>query len=89
MPSDIAGCRCSSRRLMTHIMMQQHGEDLLRIVTCSFRCAKRETLGYVLQVQAELKMVPERLRGYIYSLGSLLLGALLGVIVYGGMVWAS
>lgn len=41
------------------------------------------------QVQGQLKMVPERLRGYYYSVGSLALGALLGVIVYGPMVWTS
>ena len=41
------------------------------------------------QVQVQLKMVPEKLRGYMYSWGSLLMGALLGVIVYGPMYWTS
>lgn len=40
-----------------------------------------------LQVQAQLKDVPEKLRGYLYSVGSLLAGTLLGVIVYGTMYW--
>ena len=40
-------------------------------------------------MHGQLKMVPEKLRGYTYSVGSLLMGALLGVIVYGSMVWAS
>ena len=48
-----------------------------------------ETVFVVPQVQGQLKMVPERLRGYYYSIGSLALGALLGVIIYGPMVWTS
>ncbi|CAK0780113.1 hypothetical protein CVIRNUC_004940 [Coccomyxa viridis] len=44
---------------------------------------------FVAEVHGQLKMVPEKLRGYTYSVGSLLAGALLGVIVYGSMVWAS
>ena len=42
-----------------------------------------------MQVQVQLKMVPEKLRGYVYSVGSLLIGSLLGVIIYGPMYWTS
>ena len=44
---------------------------------------------HAVQVQGQLKLIPEKLRGYMYSVGSLLSGALLGVVVYGPMVWTS
>ena len=36
----------------------------------------------------QLKLVPESLHGFIYSIGSLVAGLLLGVIIYGPAVWA-
>ena len=44
---------------------------------------------HAMQVQGQLKLIPEKLHGYMYSVGSLLSGALLGVVVYGPMVWTS
>ncbi len=40
------------------------------------------------QTRAQLKLVPETLHGYVYSVGSLLCALLLGVVVYGPAVWA-
>ena len=57
-------------------------------ISCT-RQDRHDVVRYAVQVQAQLKSVPEKLRGYLYSVGSLLAGALLGVIVYGTMYWTS
>lgn len=46
-----------------------------------------DSIRHIVQVEGQLKLIPEKLRGYKYSVGSLLSGALLGVLVYGAMVW--
>ena len=41
------------------------------------------------QIHTQLKLVPEVLHAYTYSIGSLLTAAALGVLVYGSMVWST
>lgn len=41
------------------------------------------------QINSQLKLMPEVLHGYTYSVGSLAAAALLGVLVYGSMVWST
>jgi hypothetical protein len=46
--------------------------------------------GYLgAQIHSQLKLVPEVLHGYTYSIGSLAAAALLGVLVYGSIVWSA
>ena len=45
-------------------------------------------MGAPRQTRAQLKLVPETLHGYVYSIGSLLCALLLGVVIYGPAVWA-
>jgi hypothetical protein len=45
--------------------------------------------GQFLQVRTQLRLVPEVLHGYTYSVGSLAAGVLLGVLIYGSMTWTS
>ena len=41
-----------------------------------------------MQVHVLLKLVPDKIHAFSYAVGSLLLGALLGALIYGSMVWA-
>ena len=42
-----------------------------------------------MQVHAQMMLIPEVLHGYTYSIGSLVTAALLGILVYGSMVWST
>jgi hypothetical protein len=62
-------------------------------VFCNKNASSKTTLsnavhGAPRQTRAQLKLVPETLHGYVYSIGSLLCALLLGVVVYGPAVWA-
>ncbi|EIE20421.1 hypothetical protein COCSUDRAFT_43867 [Coccomyxa subellipsoidea C-169] len=44
---------------------------------------------FVAEITAQFRVLPEKLHGFIYAVGSLFTGALLGVIIYGSMVWTA
>ncbi|KAK9828861.1 hypothetical protein WJX72_002442 [[Myrmecia] bisecta] len=43
---------------------------------------------WAMEIQAHLKAVPESIHGYVYAIGTIITGALLGVILYGWSMWA-
>ncbi|CAL5222003.1 g4291 [Coccomyxa viridis] len=62
------------------------------LVTYSIRTGFSGALStvstYAAEVHVLLKLIPDKIHAATYAVGSLLLGALLGVLIYGSMVWA-
>ena len=58
-------------------------------MTCNNMVMVSQQARVVLQISGQMKLVPEALHAYTYSIGSLAAGALLGVLVYGSMVWSA
>ena len=70
-------------------MQQLISLDMMHCLMCCFFTFYLTWAAYSdPQVHAQLKLLPDSLNGYIYTLVTLLCGALLGVIFYGWGVWA-
>lgn len=61
---------------------------LLPAVRVGFSGALSTVSTFVAEVHGQLKLLPDRLYGYMYTFASLATGAILGVVLYGWGTWA-
>ncbi|EIE22217.1 hypothetical protein COCSUDRAFT_42582 [Coccomyxa subellipsoidea C-169] len=62
---------------------------VLYAIRTGFSGALSTVSTFVAEVHAQMMLIPEVLHGYTYSIGSLVTAALLGILVYGSMVWST